>query len=371
MNSRVAIYSNGLVPGNETPCGAQGLRAMGLQQGLASAGFEVDIVCNANIVHSQLKKWDIDTIRIPAGFRALSDDALIKHLADDYQTVILMNWAGFPQFKKASGQRFVYDFFSPTLIEHSYFVGAEELLERERKKIAIAAQADIFIANGAGLAKYGRRFLEKWRINNPQREVFKVRLGLPQNKLDSVDNHAFRIFSGGYDQVWTKGVHLSDLKFLSDACQAEIHTIGIGHHLHFHNSAQSARGREIYSQNVIEHPVSSFERYCKLNAKCHVALDVFEPNSERFLSYSTRAITSISNGCPLITMKFTEIGKLVDETGCGWTLEDFSINALRDLLNGIRKSPDELNKKRLNTERFWAAYCDPAKEITRLVGALV
>lgn len=370
MNGRIAIYCNGMVPGTGVPSGAQGLRANGLRLGLAAHGFDAEIVSSAATVHSHMKRWGVARVRIPGWFRVLQNDVCLDRLKADYRAVILLNWAGLPDFRKGDKQTLVYDFFSPTMVEHSFIAEAEELARRRAKKDEVLRQADIFVANGTGRADYARTYLREQGIDDAP-EVFSVRLALPWAGTERRPERPLRIFFGGFDQAWTRGLDGTRLEALATATGAELHVIGAGQHLHHGNAEPPPKpGRSKRNSMLVSYPVMPFEDFAAVNGRCDLALDVFEPNEERRLSYSTRAISSLACGCPVVTMSFTEIGNLIQQTGAGWTLDTFEAGELSALLSDIAKNRELLAERQLATRRFWERYINPETEIRELVGAL-
>ena len=370
MTGRVAVFCNGIVPGSGVPNGAQGLRARGLQLGLSQLGIDVDIVSKAGAVHLQLKKWDKDFVAIPEYWRILPDDICEQKLNTDYETLILPNWAGLPDFQKNDSLNLIYDFFSPTIVEHSFIVDEESLKKRKQKKISILNQTDHVIANGDGRADYGQSFLADAGLNHISTRPASVRMAMERFNQAPPDDDIFRIFVGGFDQAWTKGLDIHALAAIAREVRCEIHAIGLGYHLHnSNNSAQISEMGKVLRDcpNIIYYPVSSFEKYREINARCHVALDVYERNRERELCYSTRAISSLASGCPVVTMDFTEVGKLVVATSAGWVLDEYSEKKVIDILNKISSDTSDLKYKRNNTENFYSKYCTPANEAKHIL----
>ena len=369
MNQRVAICCNSLIPGSGAPSSAQGLRANGLYLGLREAGFEVDIVNIATSVSAQMDRWDVRRIRIPAHWRIIQETQYTGRLNNDYGIVIFPNWPVAKGFRKTDRVRVVYDFFSATQVEHALISKPDELAARKAEKLDIIAQADFVIANGRVQADYARTFLTEAAGRAVTGPIPSVRLALPYRRSEPAPSPRLRVFYGGFLQAWTTGIRLADLESLAERHDLEIHTIGLGQHVHFRNLSRIGRHRAAHPR-VILHDVASFARYQDTNAACDVALDIFEPNAEREISYSTRAISALAAGCPLITMSFTEIGRLVAETGAGWTLDTFSLDALQDLLARLCKSPDEVAAARARTEDFWRSHIDPARQVAPLVDML-
>ncbi|WMS41510.1 hypothetical protein RDV64_15670 [Acuticoccus sp. MNP-M23] len=366
--NRIAICSNAMVPGSRAPSSAHALRANGLYVGLTAAGFDADIVATTQPIIQQLDRWGTRRVSIPGHWRILPDNAYSARLNADYRTVIFPNWNTARDFRKTSKVNVVYDFFSATMVEHALIFSPAEIVAKKADKLRLLRDVDMVIANGQVQADYAANFLPDEAGREVTGPIPAVRLAIPWSGNQPADG-PLRVFFGGFHQTWTTGIGLTELETLADEIDLEIHTIGIGQHLHFRSLSRSGRIRP-RTQRLIPHTVASFESYQSLNGGCHVSLDIFEPNDERRMSYSTRAVSSIACGCPLITMSFTEIGRMVAETGAGWTLDTFSLDALSALLKRLKDNPDEIAQARQNTRRFWEAYIDPAKQIMPLVEML-
>lgn len=365
---RIAVVCNGSVPGSRLPSGAQGLRAHGLYLGLSAAGHACDIVTRESTVKAQLDRWSALSMRFPPHWRILRDKALEERLKSDYSAIIFIGWVGIDAFLNEAGQTIVYDFFSPSMVEHSFISSGGRLEAKRLKKEELIAQADHVIANGAGRADYGADYM---RANDRLAHLpqpMSVRLALPWARFVPSQEGSLQVFFGGFDQAWTVGLGAGALEQIAGLPGVAVTAIGVGEHLHFrHHKTGAAPAAE---SRVTYHNVSELERYRRLNGHCHVSLDVFERNAERELCYSTRAITSLCTGCPVITMAFTEVGQLVAETGAGWTLEEFSLPAIKDLLRHLARNRDEVREAAEKTRLFWERYCDPDREIRPLLEVL-
>lgn len=370
LNKRIAILCHGAVPRSGIPNGAQGVRAFGLQLGLQSAGFQCDIVTRESLVVSQMRRWNVSGMRSAKNWRVVPDNAIQKVLQTEYDVVMFLNWVALDAYEKTPNNILIYDFLSPSLIEHSYLVSKKVLAYRQRRKIALLKQSDVVIANGIGRAEYGQNYLHSHAVLSGLPDPISIRLALPWAAQSPPDTSRLRVFVGGFEQAWTKGLTVGDLQDFAASGEIDICAIGVGSHLHNPNDIGAGKALT-HTLGITWHDVAPFEKYCSLNAGCHIALDVFEENKERRLSYSTRAITSISNGCPVITMGFTEIGRMVAETGAGWILDEFSVDGVRKMLLHLASHPEEVAERSRNTRNFWERYCDPEDQIKPLVRILM
>ncbi|MEM9222411.1 MAG: hypothetical protein AAGB11_08415 [Pseudomonadota bacterium] len=336
-------------------------------------GFDVEIVSPAVSIRAQLDRWNTPRLSIPQYWRLLEDEKYFHRLNNDYDFVVFPNWSNALEYTKGEKVRLIYDFFSATMVEHAIISNSDELTKKKADKLKIIAQADIVIANGQVQADYATQFLSKEAERTVTGPIPAVRLSTQRlQKEISPPPHPsgrLRLFVGGFHQAWTTGIGVPELVRLAASYPVDIHAIGLGQHLHLRDLSRVQRlpGE---GEGLVRHQVSSFENYRFLNGSCDAALDVFTPNAERRISYSTRAISALSCGCPVITMAFTEIGELVRQTGAGWVLEECSIDALRELLVRLAHNPDEISAAREKTADFWARYIDPKVQIAPLVKML-
>lgn len=370
--SAVAICCNGPIPGCGFPNSAQGIRALGLYIGLRAHGVDCRIVTPADTVHGSMTRWSASHIRVPEFWHVLPTSELSRVLNQKYDVVIFLNWSLAAHYKKSDRNKVVYDFFSPTIVEHSFIKDRGDLQEKIESKRSIVRQADAFIANGFGRAEYALDFLERWSLRKSDTEVVSVPLGVAwqgRSVPRAGGGGPREIFFGGFEQIWSKGLSIDDVIGLAGRLDVATHVIGIGEHFHFGRLSRQTFHEEMPGQ-VVLHRASAFETYCEINRRCDVALDVFSDNEERRLSYSTRSIVSIANGCPVVHMAFTEIGGLLAQTPAGWVFDRFELGKLETLLTEILSDDVRLNAAREETHRFWQQHIDPVRQVEPMLKLL-
>ena len=121
----VAIFCNDTVPDCGLPNGAQGLRAFGLYEGLRLNGLKADIVIKASVLHKRLKRCGNPFSAIPEYVRFVKAEDFNKIINRDYDIAIALNWPSALGYNKAKGKKLIYDFFSPTQVEHSFIMDPE------------------------------------------------------------------------------------------------------------------------------------------------------------------------------------------------------------------------------------------------------
>lgn len=171
---RVAIVCNGLAPQNGLPVPAQAVRTLGFLHGLRAHGVPADIVATARSVVPSIARFGPAGFKSDPGVRILSDSDFERVLNTEYSNIVVSNWPALKGFRKRGNVQLVYDFFSPTLVEHSFFDGPEALRRKSAQKLALIKQADATIANSERIAKYGRDFLEKHSVSLPAPNIVRL-----------------------------------------------------------------------------------------------------------------------------------------------------------------------------------------------------
>ncbi|WP_171176804.1 hypothetical protein [Ruegeria sp. HKCCA4633] len=365
---RVAIVCNGAIPGSNVPNIAQGARAVGLQIGFLSNGFHCDIVSSKESVISQLELWETGSLRFTENWRVLERSAITRVLQQEYDIVVFMNWSSVDFYEKSSKNKLVYDFLSASLIEHRFVSAPKKIDEFKERKEKLLRQADFVIGNGPEITTYAMNYVRGLGLADVP-DPISVGMSFPWTKADAPKSSKLRVFCGGFDQAWTKGLRFEDLSYLAEVSNVEIVGIGVGTSSYLRGEERWVSKQQVIPGSIL-HDVAPYETYRDLNSQCHVALDVFEENEERQLSHSTRAITSLCCGCPVVTMSFTGIGKRIAETNAGWTMDTFSLFELSKLLRQLSESPEDVLLKAQNTRVFWEHYSDPVKEIEPFVALL-
>ncbi|MCI5119761.1 MAG: hypothetical protein D3908_00915, partial [Candidatus Electrothrix sp. AUS4] len=312
-------------------------------------------------------------ITFPRHWRVIEDQDIAGVLHKQYDIVFFLNWACLPEFDKGSKCKLVYDFFSPSMVEHAFIASRDELQQRRERKLALLEMADLFIANGVGRQQYAREFIKQNKLRCDQVPVLSVPLSLEWSGRDATHQLPTTLFFGGFSQAWITGLKYKDLLAISHQTGTRIVIIGHGQTTHSEfcpiDSHNTMLDRRLPS-DIVEYDIVPYETFSSLNAASHIGLDVFEENNERQLSYSTRAVTSLSCGCPIITMDFTEIGQMVNKLDAGWTLSSFSVDNLIKIIQEIQSDPSVIEIKRRNTKLFWKTCCHPVKNVQPLVTAL-
>lgn len=321
---KIGFLVNDVVPEMGLPCSGQGLRAWGLLKGLQANGVEATVLVRHSMLSSRMRRWsDLNQLRLPDWLKVVDANTINDAIAQ-FDGIVLHNWAAAEKLirPKSGNTSFIYDFFSASLVEHSFISSDESHLESiKKRKLHAINQSNIFIANGVGRRDYATKFLA---VNGRYEEVSSIPMCLPwlgQEKPKKV------ILIGGYQQRWTKDFSNDVLVKVAEAFpEFSIVTIGRRHHYHFGATGWDQKQTADLPANLLTYDVMSFQDYSNINAAAAAFVDIAPINEERRISFSSRGVFSVASGCPVIHNAETDLGALLEEFDAGVTLsetEDF------------------------------------------------
>ena len=359
-NNRIAILCNGLVPQPNIPVAAQTVRVMGLFFGLQDYGLDVAIVSPADSVSSAIKRWGYLSISIPEYWHIVPNESIADYVNNNFKFAIFCNWACGDGFIKNDSTILIYDFFSPTMVEHKY-ISNENIDLKLTKKLSLLAQADCFIANGDRITDYAKNFLANISYAHDSKQVLSVPLSMPWlgNKIQSPLQN--RLFWGGYKQIWTNTLSIQEINDMLNYLEAKAYVLGgnINYNLPKFDLNPSITNLH----NIITIRPCSLNTYCKINSSSTLSIDIFSVNEERKLSYSTRSIVSIACGCPVLHMSECSIGeKIVNTKTGGWVLDKLDFEKCKLILSDILCDHKQLRSVQESTYDFWQENIDPIRQ---------
>lgn len=364
---RIGILTNDIPPSFGTPCAGVSVRVQGLLHGLTSHGIEAQILIPRQLMSERRDRWRtffprFDTDPNVRVFRAPE----WLNVQAEYDHIILCNWgsSNYIDARHLAENPVVYDFFSPSLVEFSSSQSlAEKLNQAYETKRQLVSAATHFLANGPLIADYARDWINKADIASDP-VVHPVTCGLEWTG-DHTKQPVFLV--GGYAQLWTREISEGWLERLANRFPDAVFVrVGHGRHYHFGQMESAQTGPS--AANIVDYATLAYEDYQTINQLAAGLIDISQSNEERELSVSTRAVASLSAGCPVVHNKDTWLGRSMSGAGLGTAL-DVDSNHVEEELHGI--VADLIEKRgKLDVKGFWATHLDPARNIQDLVGAL-
>lgn len=351
---KIGFLVNDCLPEMGLPCSGQGLRAWGLIKGLRESGTEAYALIRHSTLGTRFRRWkDISGSEFP-DWLVIVNHETIGPTIKDLDALVFHNWAAGDEVTKPADSKvkFIYDFFSATMIEHSFISSDPEYMTRiETRKHKLLKRCDLFFANGPGRQKYANRYLASLGIRTPVRDI---PMSLPW--LGEATS-AGPILVGGYQQDWTKALDGDMLgRIATSFPDRALVTVGAGQHYHFGSRETAAPDDNARPDNIVAYDSLAFSDYVALNAVASAFVDVAPINKERLISFSSRGILSIATGCPIIHNEDTDLGALVKQFDAGVVVSqnetldspDMMIAKLTDCMAADRRK----NCKALWNEKF-------------------
>jgi hypothetical protein len=373
---RVFLIGNALPPGFGTPSAAPGLRVWGLRQGLEANGVDATIVIPANLVARQQERWagqggvaSVDHVVI------LDRTQVQDYLVDQGPATVLMTNSGsIGMLQRHPRLRIGMDFFSPTVLEHSYRAQTpiEDVIEAKREAIAMA---DFYYVNGVRRIPYCHGWLAACAKELADFAMPSVNMcvpaGLPGDRRD--ENLPLRLMVAGYDQAWAPLTPI--LRILEDlAARLPLDVTVVSAADYWREGSADEFGAELarLALNPAFHILDPMP-YEDLGARLRQAdvfVDLFANNIERQYSMSTRGVVALAHGVPLLHPRFTELGGLLHEFDAGWTDVEMGVGLsahLERLILDLVRHPDIVQRKRSGAMKLLFEHFNPARETAKLL----
>lgn len=381
---RIGFVVNDSLPGMGMPCSGQGLRAWGLIQGLRGRGIDARALVRHATLGARFQRWkDLSVRRFPDWLTIVNHENIGSVLAE-FDVVVFHNWGAAANVAKPGGSdvRFVYDFFSATLVEHAFISSEPEYLDRiRRRKHEILEQCDLFFANGPGRRRYAQAYLSSLGIETQVHDIPTSLPWLGDTGGAAAAAETGPVLVGGYRQEWTETIGDDVLAALARALpDRAVVSVGAGQHYHFGprdgTAGETADGTALAGaepsgppENLVTYDVLNFEDYAALGRSAAVFVDVSPLNEERLMSFSTRGILSVALGCPVIHNAETDLGALLRRSGAGVPVSRADGDLTAELLIArVRAGLDP--GRRENCHRLWQDSFDAdrgAADLVRLV----
>lgn len=382
MVRRVFVISNDIVPAQEMPVAAPGLRAFGLAEGLRAHGFEVKTVLTRGFAERQWFRFGSavphptapDTVVVAArrlaGFLGANSPA----------AAIMINSNQADHLRPVEGVRYVLDFFAPKMLETLYQRGeeypAEELeLLRERKLRAIRL-ADAFIVNGEKKVPYFLAWLlQAGRdVRHLPFEVVNMCVPLAFGGGEPEMREGVRFAIAGYLQQWgTLGAWVGELEGRLDRPGVSLDLLTPWHwggNVERTHASKGDLDRIAAHPSVTVHGQMRFSDFRRFLTGVDVAIDLFEHNLEREYAMVTRSVVALACGVPVVHPPFTEVSRMISRYDAGWLVDPARPREVGRVFDEIIANPEEVYRKKKNARTLARELVDPEVAVEPLARIL-
>lgn len=379
VSGQVFVISNDIVPGQEMPVAAPGLRAFGLAEGLRAHGLKVKTLTVRGFADRQ---WLRFGSKIPPpsapGIEVVSARQLSRYLKTNAPaTVVMINSNQADHLKPIPGIHYVLDFFAPKMLETLYQRGEEypkeELARLRERKVRAIELADAFIVNGRKKVPYflGWMMQANRDIRHLPLEVVNMCVPLAREESVARRGSGLRFAVAGYLQQWsTLGNWVDVLERKLDRPGVSLDLLTPWHWgggIERSHKSKSDLDRIGGHPSVTMHGQMKFSDFQRFLSSVDVSIDLFEHNLEREYAMVTRSIISLACGVPVVHPTFTEVSPMVEEYDAGWLVDPEDVKAIEATFDEIIENPAGVREKKENARRLAEAVIDPAVAVKPLV----
>lgn len=364
---RIGILTNDIPASFGTPCAGVSVRVQGLFQGLRAHGIDCQILVPRSLMSDRRQRWK-------DFFPRFSDEGNVRifrapnwlEVRAEYDRIVLSNWGStnYIDVRHLVPSNLIYDFFSPSMVEFTSGDGMESQLRRAQEvKRELVSAALLRLANGPLIANYANEWITQAGLTGCD-AVFPVTCGLNWTG-DGAKQPVFLV--GGYAQTWTREISEGWLERLALRFPEAVF-VRVGHGRHYHFGRMQSSDAEVGAPNIVDYATLAYEDYQRINELAAGLIDISQDSAERGLSVSTRAVASLSAGCPVIHNRNTWLGRAMDEAGMGTALDVGAEDAEEQLVGIVGMLIEKRGK--IDVQAFWARHLDPQRNTKDLVGAL-
>lgn len=333
---KFAILSNDVVPGMGLPASGQGIRALCTQRLLEELGWTADVFMQFSLVSERYRRWsELPGFKVPSSVQLYRAVEARERLAE-YDTIVLHNWGAGQKLQLLDHPpgRLIYDFFSATLVEHEFLDKGEAYLEDvAQRKNRLLKPASAFWGNGTGRVDYATAYLERQGITG--QPVWNV----PMSPECQENTRERLIVVGGFRQAWTTTLSDRMLDRIAETF-ADYEVVRLGHGIQYHGlklapvdaDAEAVSARRFFDLNPM-----TFADYERLLRRASLFIDLSDLNAERRVSFSSRGLTALAMGCPILHNRETDLGALVEAFEAGACLAEDALGSEEALLEAVRR----------------------------------
>jgi hypothetical protein len=362
---RILILTTEPLPLPGLPATGAGMRAWGLAEGLRAAGLDCALWFPANAALGYAGAAP-DRAGWPEWVGTFERADLPRAVAAaDPGTIILQHWGLARELGEVAAPLAI-DLAGPHWLERRLW-GSPDPEGDLREKLDALRRADFVTTSGVYQRHWFLPFLALagWAVESPA-----VAPVIPFSWTAApapAPPRPDRFFYGGFLLPWqdpTAAIETA-LDALEAAGKGELVFAGGPH-----PTLDVSRGRfEGLIDRLQAHPRARmiapmpFDQYRALLAEGGVVLDLMARNAERELAFTTRTVTCLAAGLPVIHDDYSELGGLIREAGAGWTLDPDDRAGLRRLLDRILSGEEPVEGRGALARRLASERLDPLRTV--------
>ncbi len=371
--NRILIFTCQNLHHNDRPSNGGSLRMYGLGEALKARGHEV--------IYSVPQRYLNGSVDISSELRNNSHN--VTDIGDKIAeinpaTVIFGNW-GLADEALECDVPTVVD-INGSLILENFYRKQHGILDDALAKIRALTKADLILAGSYAQKMYLTAWCLMAGISPTHLSVEVVPFSLPPQLPVPRPPDELTFVMAGYNWPWLNG-------------QKAIEEIGLElekrncGHLHIYTDSppysdilpkedsSSDRASELKREHlnrVSFHDTLPYDHLIDVLCKSSVAVDVWEKNIERELAFSTRTVTYLWSGLPVIGNSFGGLAELIKRYKAGWAINSNDNGQLGKLLKKIISDPKQLLRYGQNAQRLvrecltWDKTIDPLDRFCRL-----
>lgn len=357
MKKRVLIVTCEMPPLPGVSVRGGGLRVWGLGEGLKAHGHDVR--------YSLPREAVPEGFELPAGYADLLHDpeTLNEVILGAMPDVVIVEQWGLATYLDDLNIPLVIDLHGPLSLENAFKEGSNFLTDAHTKIDALA-KADLLLCPG----EFQRQYFLTWFLlagaspHDAPIKVVPVALGkkLPEHTTPET----LKIVFGGVTWPWIDpfpGLEILGKRVAAhDTATLDLYVgapaIDYQHPLYAINKNifRDYRDRLADLERVAIHDFIPRDQLLDVYAGASLAFDLYQPNAERQLAFTTRTIEYLWCGLPVIYGDYGELAGPIREADAGWVVDPRDEKALAAALDEIFTKPDVVRAKSANAQRLAA-----------------
>ncbi len=352
-------------PGLPTTGGA--LRVHGLTKGLQAHGHEVLVSIPSESVESddspELKKWAHEPENLAE---------LIFNLMPD--AVLLEQW-GLAAYLPAMDIPLAIDLHGPLTLENT-FKESGNFRTDALTKIEALSKADLLIVPGRAQRQYFLTWCLLAGADPKAPPIVTTPVSMDNPKIKRRFDQPPRIVFGGAAWPWIDpfpGLTIAGKTALEiESAQISLYVaspaLASDHPLYRinHEVFESYEKRLGKLKTVKNYGFIAHDKLLEAYASARAALDLYKPNPERDLAFSTRTVEYLRCGLPVITSDNMELAEPVRRFDAGWVVDPYDEKAIADAVREALTDTEVAQHKSNNAKKLSDELFDHKKAVKSL-----